>query len=906
MIGRTILHYRIVRMLGSGGMGVVYEAEDLKLNRLVALKFLPQELAGSPMALERLQREARAASTLNHPNIATVYAIEQAQTEEGQCLFIAMERLEGQPLDRLIGGQPLAADVALEIGVQVADALDAAHSRGIIHRDIKPANIFVQPRHRVKVLDFGLAKTAAAKVGMTETMEAERAAVLTSPGTTLGTVAYMSPEQARGEELDARTDLFSFGAVLYEMCAGHAPFGGRTSAIIFQKILDKDPESLSTANPSLPPRLEEIVAKALEKDRDLRCQTAAELRADLKRLQRDTTSGRGTMPAASGREPVAAGPPARSSGAALIAEARRHTLGLGVGAVVLIALLIAAGFGVVHIVTGNDPVITPARSLKIAPLTTSGDIAGCTSISPDGRLVVYCDRDRTTGAETLRIRQVASGATIKLADGGPLTTFSPDGNFVYLSLANSEYPDGVLFVLPSLGGEEPRRVLTGNRGPVAVSPDGSEIAFVRGPFIKQSIVIARRDGSAERTLLTVTNPTRSVGGAMSWSPDGRVIAAAYRSTPGGLMSVAVVDVDKRSLRRVTDERWRAVNRVAWLHDGKGVVFSAALPGETNNQLWLLSYPGGQVQRITNDLHQYAANSFGVSNDDTIAIAQYVDAGDLWISDPTGGNPTRVGGGTDFDTVIGWTRDGRVVYLSAAPVRSLWAVSPEGGAPRKLPVDLTDIGSISMAPGQDWLVYTTAGTTSNLGRVDLDGGNRRQLTQSGQDGGQRVTPDGAWVVYAHWESATPSIWKVPSAGGSPVPLSKRSGRPILAPDNQRYCAVMLAEEPQDQDDPRRGIGIFRLSDGVQESTIKVSGTGSQQVLAGTQLQWAADGRALVHIRTEGNVGNLWSLPLDGGAPSQLTRFDSDRLFSFAFSPDGKRLATSRGRNSGDLVLIRNFR
>jgi serine/threonine protein kinase len=287
MVGRTILHYRIVGILGSGGMGVVYEAQDLKLDRLVALKFLPAELAADMASLERFQREARAASALNHPAICTVYAFEQADTDDGRRHFLAMERLEGQSLDRLIAGHPLPVDLALELGIQVADALDAAHTRGIIHRDVKPANIFVQTRNRAKVLDFGLAKLATARVGMSETRTVEPADLLTSPGTTLGTVAYMSPEQARGDDLDARTDLFSFGAVLYEMCTGRAPFGGKTSAVIFQKILDKNPDPLRALNPALPPRLEEIVLKALEKDRDLCCQTAAEFRADLKRLQGD-------------------------------------------------------------------------------------------------------------------------------------------------------------------------------------------------------------------------------------------------------------------------------------------------------------------------------------------------------------------------------------------------------------------------------------------------------------------------------------------------------------------------------------------------------------------------------------------------------------------------------------------
>jgi len=910
MLNQTISHYRITGQLGSGGMGVVYEAEDLNLGRKVALKFLPPQLSRDRNALDRFLLEARTASALNHPNICTIYAVENAASSSAETQsFIAMELLDGQNLaERLLTG-PLPIDRLLDIGMQLADALEAAHGKGIIHRDIKPANIFLTQRGQVKVLDFGLAKLARPERQM-ETLgpTQDSPAHLTSPGATVGTIAYMSPEQARGEDLDTRTDLFSLGAVLYQMATGKLPFTGATSAVIFHGILQLDPAPLRQLNPSAPLRLQEMVEKLLEKDRDLRYQSAADLRGDLKRLKRDTESGRKQASSGSlGTEAAAPAPsasatiqvPESTSGSAV----RRSKLGSGFTVAIVLLLLAAAGYGVYAFATRNKPL--RFQDISVTKVTDSGD-AVYAAISPDGQYILSVMR--TNGRAGLWLRNVPTNSNVQVQPPEEVyyngVRFSPDGNYFYF--VRSDPGNDVLRYLyraPLLGGA-PQKLAADVDSNVTFSPDGKSVAFMRfdnpDPGKYRLIVRPVENGEGDERVVASGIISQSMY-SPTWSPDGKTIVCSELNGGIGIASLTAVNVATGAKKTFFTGGSQLLENPVWMPDGGGVL--GLLHGSSSNfnqtQIALVTYPGGKMIPVTHDTNAYSGVSVAASG----RILTTVMTEGRWYLDvmPASTLPATVHqvASTEVFTNFTWMADGSLI---ADQKSTLNRIDPVSGSRLIVP---TEQGSASGDPSAcangRYVVFEMAlgkgSSADNLWRMDSSGGDLKQLTTGKNDNHPVCSSDGQWVYYLQQEDQA-NLARVAIDGGVPQMLSKIpivDNRFDISRDGKLAAFATLEHAGEHK------VTLVMLT--IDSGQVKQ--LDFEHEIFGL-LRFSPDSKGVVYSTRNNGVDNLWLQALDGSKGKQITDFASEHIYDFHWSFDGKQLAMVRGHDDSDVVLIRDMR
>jgi serine/threonine protein kinase/dipeptidyl aminopeptidase/acylaminoacyl peptidase len=980
--GTKLDRYEIISLLGAGGMGEVYLAEDTRLHRRVALKILPVEVASHRDRMRRFTQEATAAASLNHPNIAHIYETGEAEAKppagsderqdrvrreagssEGQgrvnreagsserqasvgrevLHFIAMEFVDGITLREKIHREHSDLRKLLRYLQQVAEGLAKAHAAGVVHRDLKPDNIMITRDGHAKILDFGLVKliepALPPRTGDQGSSEVATAVMPqhSTPGTVLGTVGYMSPEQAQGKttEIDHRSDIFSFGCILFEAVTGHKPFEGESVIKSLHMVVYEPAPPIKDFNPSAPAELQRIIRRCLAKDPEERHQSIKDVAIELKEVRHEMTDTAGVdttvPPSLSGSSGASASPlstqsdpltaatvtgspnakPTQSSAEYLVGGIKQHRKAVAIALALLLVVGTVAAVGWYKF--AGKAKVEPFTSIKFTRLTNGGRVGnavmdGSTSISPDGRYVVFSLND--AGKISLWVRQISTNSNVQIvppADGGNGgTTISRDGEFVYYRWIDENDPEGSIYQVPILGGT-PRKILSGAESPVSFSPDGQRFAFMRSlPGQGDSLMVANADGSGERTLVTRSGNDWFNGGGPSWSPDGKTIACATGSDTGGShMTVIGVEPNTGVIRPLTTQKWLGdIHRVVWMGDSSGLIALAETEFQSTGgiQLWFISYPDGVARRITNDLNSYGRVSLGLAADNsTIVTAQTDPSMQIWtigLNEPVSRAKQITNGKVDGVDGLTWTPDGRIVYVTKAGDKSeLWIMNADGSDNKQLTSDGYFKNAPAVSPDGRFIFFASMRSgIPHIWRINRDGSNPKQITSGDfADFEATCAPDGQWITFVSFRTGRPFLWKVGVDGGEAVQLTdKPSERALFSPDGTSLACGYFVEGATS---PWK-IAIMPIAGGQPSKLIDVPRRG----LGG--WSWAPDGRAIIYSATQNDVTNLWSQPLDGGKPSQITDFTTERIPELSIAPDGKLIALSRGHSTLDVVLIKD--
>jgi Tol biopolymer transport system component len=917
--GSLLGHYRIIAPLGAGGMGEVFKAHDTKLDRPVALKILPADVVRDPERVRRFVQEAKAASSLSHPNIVTIHEIGAAEPQDDGAAaaadaeplhYIAMELIEGSTLRHLFDDRSIEPRTLLAHLAQAAEGIAKAHSAGIVHRDLKPENIMVTRDGYSKVLDFGLAKLAESAASGSALAAAPTALQedKTRDGAVMGTIGYMSPEQAQGKPVDHRTDLFAFGCLLYEAATGRRPFTGESNVDVLHAIVREKPAPIEEIAPTIPSALVRTIRRCLAKEPERRYQSMKDLALELHDMVDEwetLATPSGTVSTLSSA--VGAGVPARAAGLSRV------------GWIAVAVATAAVAIAVAVVLRRPEPsqpaaASTAFQSMQIAPLTSIGRVIDV-DLSPDGRYLAYLRID--PAGVSLWVRQVATGSDVEVVpprpSDRPITAvrFTPGGDYLdFLAYTTDpRQPTSLweLYRVPVLGGT-PRKIVTDIDTPPAYSPDGKQLAFVRqNPSLAETtLFVAALDGTGERPLAKHGFASGRVyesnvpGLGPAWSPDGKTLAVPSRDLArANPDSLALVDAASGKEAELAEFHVLDLSGVAWSRDGRSLLVSAIGANDLQSQVWRVSYPEARLSRVTNDLSGYQGiHPRGDGKE--LATVQFTESSELWslpLGQPSSAAKSlTTGTREDFLDLAVDARGDLLTALRRAGQLDLWRVSATTGERTQL-----TRGAPAFAPqvsrDGEVIVYlsTSPGGDVDLHVMDRDGGNVRELGGPGGEVLPTISPDGRSVAYLKAERN--GILLQSTSGGEPRLLvdDKQAWGPRFSPDGSKLLYCTTRSEPNG---PGKNVLVV----------IPAAGGAPLAEVDRPQAdfwRWAPDQKAALFLKGEGDGRNVWRLPFDGTPAVRISNLDSTLVFDFVLVDGGKRMIFAKGDASSDAVLITNF-